>query len=129
MAASDEFYLELIQEIIPVIEEFGTAYQVRSVSSGVLNPDTLTAGPAGAPREVLGLVDTAQSQFNLASQIYAVGESSAIKIGRKSLILLPDANPTTSEEILVDGKWFSLGKVEPIKPADVVVLYMLDVTT
>lgn len=127
MAASDDFYLELIEEIVPIIEEFGTEYQVRPVA-GQFDPSTLKAGAPGASRIVKGLVDTAQSQFNLASQIYAVTASAAIKLGKKSLILLPDANPKTNEEINVDGQWFNLGKVEPVKPADVVVLYMLDIT-
>lgn len=116
MAASDSFYYELQEEVDGVIREFGTTFQVKGV--GKYNDDTMTVEPA-ASRTVDGVV--ADQQF--ASQLAPNGWNAS-----KSLILPASANPAQGEEVQVDGKWYPLSAIMPVKPADVVVCYMLDVT-
>lgn len=123
MAESDAFYQEIVAEVDPILEELGTTYQVRSNES--YDPNTLTTTP-GTNREVIGLV--ADQQF--ANSLGQMGGSEADLswINSKTLILQASADPKDSEEILVDGKWFPLSKVVPIKPADITVVFMLDVS-
>lgn len=122
MAASDDFYNELIPEINEVLDELGTTYQVRGKSA--FDSDTLTTIP-GASRTVVGLV---ADQATTSSIGGFVPESALAWIGKKNLLLKASAAPQPGEEILVEGNWFPLAKISPIKPADVVVLYILDVT-
>lgn len=127
MAESDAFYIEVRDEATAVIKEFGTNYNIRK-TGGTFDPATLTTGPKGATRSVTGLVADGQFAFNLYSQIYAVSETSAMWIGKRNLLLTFDAAPAIDEEIQVDGVWFNLGRIEPVKPAEIVVIYILDVT-
>lgn len=118
MAESDAFYLELVTTVEEALREFGASYSVRG--PGIYNSETMTREPR-APREVMGLVSTDQVTAQLAQ---AVGTW----IGRKSILLAPSANPKEDEEIQFEGEWFSLSKIEAVKPADIVVIYTLDVT-
>lgn len=125
MAVSDEFYLEIVDELVSIFDELGTTYQVRT--PGAYDSDELEV-VAGAPRVVVGLVATQQVSNALAAIAFPVTEASAGWIAKKSLILRSDASPVAGEEVYVDGEWFPLSKVTPIKPAEIVVVYMLDIT-
>lgn len=125
MAASDAFYIEIRDEVDSVLEELGTTYQVRG--PGQYDSDTLKRGEA-APRDVVGLVADQKTAHSLASMAYPITETSAVWKMTKSLILKADANPQPEEEIYVDGKWHSLGTAKPIRPADITVVYMLDLS-
>jgi len=125
MAASDSFYLEIQAEVNTVLEELGTEYSVRG--HGTYNPDTLETLPA-APRTVVGLVADQKDINPLGAILFPVGEGSAGWVNKKALILSAGAVPDAGEEVLVDGQWFPLSKVVPIKPAEITVVYMLDVT-
>lgn len=116
MAASDQFYYEIQEEVNGVIREFGKQFNVES--KGVYDKDTMSVG-AGTKRNVWGLV--ADQQF--ASQLVPNGWTAV-----KSLILQADAVPDSGEQINVDGKWYSLSGIMQVKPAGVVVCYMLDVS-
>lgn len=125
MAQSDSFYQELITEVNDVIDEFGTSYTVRA--PGTYDSDELetTVGPT---RQVDGIVADQKFSNSMFNTSLAMNEERLTWVAKKSLILKADANPLAGEEILVDGKWFPLAKLSPIKPADVVVVYMLDVS-
>ncbi|MGL5525669.1 MAG: hypothetical protein ACRDCY_18130 [Aeromonas veronii] len=116
MAASDSFYYELQEEVVGVLRDFGTEYNI--VTPGQYDEETMVRGPETA-RVCQGIV--ADQQF--ASQLAPNGWTAT-----KTLILPHDANPAQGEEVVVDGKPFALSKVVPVKPADVVVCYLLDVT-
>lgn len=119
MAASDAFYTEIRDEVDTVLDELGTTYSVRS--PGEYDPDELETG-VGSSRTVSGLVADQQTAAQFA------GNQSANWIGKKTLILKASSAPKTDEEVQVDGDWFPLSKLVPIKPADITVVYMLDVT-
>lgn len=116
MAASDQFYYEIQEEVDGVIAEFGKEFDIRT--PGIYD-DTEMATLPGTVRKANGVV--ADQQF--ASQLVPNGW-----LATKTLILPASANPTKGEEVQVDGKWFGLEKIMQVKPADVVVCYMLDVT-
>lgn len=121
MAASDTFYNELLVDVNATLQEFGTTYTARK--AGEYDPDTLEKGD-GAPRQIIGLVADQQ----LVSALTASrSESNSFALGKKTLLLTADAKPVAGEEILVDGQWFPLAKLRPIKPADIILLYMLDI--
>lgn len=119
MAASDAFYLEIKAEVDSVLEELGTSYNVRT--PGTYDPDELETVP-GVPRAVTGLVADQQTVLAVA------GEAGATWVATKTLILAADAAPLPGEEVQVDGKWFPLSKAIPIKPAEIVVVYLLDIS-
>lgn len=119
MAASDAFYQDIVVEVDSVIDELGTSYTVRS--PGTYEEATL-ATSIGGTRSVSGLVADKKTTLNLTA-----GDGPTW-VAEKTLILKAAASPAPGEEILVDGDWFPLSKVVPIKPADVTVVYMLDVT-
>lgn len=125
MAASDSFYNELLVDVNATIDEFGTTYSVRL--NGSYDSATLTTTP-GSSRSVSGIVSNQQVTSAVASILFPVTERSSNWIGKKTLLLKADSAPQSGEEILVDGNWFPLSKVISIKPADIVVLYILDVT-
>lgn len=126
MAVSDAFYNDIKLEVDALLADLGTTYSVRG--QGSYDPATLSTEPAAAPRAVVGLVASEAASFNLGAQIFAVAATSANWANKKTLLLTAAANPAPKEEIQVDGQWFPLSKVVPIKPADVVLLYMLDVS-
>jgi len=119
MAVSDTFYNEIVSEVDSVLDQFGTNFTVRA--QGTYDEDTLENSD-GATRSVTGVIAT-QQVVNSIGAIISEGWT-----GRKSLILKASAAPAPGEEIQVDSEWFPLSKVIPIKPADVVVVYMLDVS-
>lgn len=123
MAASDAFYSDIVNEIAPLYEDYGMQFTVRA--PGVYDEATMTTAP-GVTRQVWGLVSDGQTINNLASQIFAVGEMSLNWLTKKTVMLRADSAPKPHEEIMVDGQWLSLGRIKPLKPANVVVLYTLE---
>ncbi len=127
MATSDAFYLEIVDDVVTVINELGTTYTIRT--RGAYDSNTMTV-PDGASRVVSGIIAN-QDSFLSTSSGSSITKGEEVNmgwIGKKMLILTPDANPEDNEEILVDGQWFLLNKVQTIKPADIILLYLLDVT-
>lgn len=125
MAASDAFYNEIRNEVIALIKELGTSYTIEAPST--YDSLTMTTTP-GAQRQVDGVVST-QSQFDSVAAIaFAVTETSSVWLGKKSLLLSPEALPLADEKIIIGGDYFSLGKLVEIKPADVTLLYILDIS-
>ncbi len=125
MAASDSFYLEIQEEVKSVLQELGTTYTIKG--KGIYDSDTLETTD-GATRKVEGLVATGQDLSSLGNAIVPVNVLASAQVGKKTLILSPEAAPVPGEEVQVDGDWFALSKIIPIKPADVIVVYMLDIT-
>lgn len=116
---SDEFYLDLLEEVTETVQEFGTTYKVVGVSQ--YDETTMTTLPA-TERTVVGLVADQQ----LANQL--MSDQGASWIAVKSLLLTADANPQPGERVEVDGVLYPLDKLMEIKPANITLLYMLDVT-
>ena len=126
MAASDQLYLELRADIDEVINELGTSYTVRAESSYDATAGSVTDG---ATRTVDGLVADASFTRGLAGALGNTSQDQPTWIGRKNLILKGTSNLLPNEEVYVDGKWWSLTKADPVKPADIVVIYVLDITS
>lgn len=122
MALSDSFYQELIPEIDGIIDELGTTYTLET--PGEYNEDTMRNDPP-ATRPADGLV----ADQSVAISVAGSGLSSdATWMGRKMLILKSNTNPRPTESVLIDGLSYPLSKVVAIKPADVTVVYLLDIT-
>lgn len=125
MAASDEFYQEILIEVNAVIDELGTQFNVRR--DGVYDSDTLTTG-APISQSVDGVIVDNTQATAIAGSFNVIDATSLSWIGKKMLLLKASASPQPKEEIEVDGAWYPLDRLVTIKPADVVLLYMLDVS-
>jgi hypothetical protein len=119
MAGSDGFYNEIIAELVPVFTDLGKQYTVKS--QGVYDPDTMTT-PEGTTRSVWGIVADQQTMLQI------VGSTGGTWTATKTLVMRNDAAPLPGESIDIDGDWFPLSNVVPIKPADVTVVYLMDVS-
>ena len=125
--SSDSFYNELLPDIIAALNDYGKAYQVRA--KGLMNQETRVVAP-GATRSVQGLVSDGSAVSNLGS----VGQNSGLEtnrvqwVGKKVILLAPNLKPNKTDEINVDGVWLSLSKIVELKPANIVLLYILDLT-
>lgn len=125
MAASDEFYTEIKTEVDSILAEFGTTYNVRA--EGTFDEDELE-NTSGATRQVTGLVATQQEQSSGGGIGLTLNTLNTGWNATKTFIMEADANPLPGEEVQVDSKWYPLSKAVPLKPADVVVVYFLDVS-
>ena len=118
MAASDAFYNEVAADAKETIVEFGKQFDV--IAKATTNLETLEVSE-GATRKVWGVVTN-------GDYTAFVTDSSVQWTASKTLILSHDANPAKCERVNVDGKLYDLDKLVPIKPADVVVIYLLDIS-
>lgn len=126
MAQSDAFYQEIAEEVDAVLVELGTSYSVRGPA--VYDETTLTRGK-GTSRTVVGLVADQEVAINmLGSGTDMRGDAMSAWTATKSLILQASSNPLPEEEVLVDGQWYPLSMAKPIKPAEITVVYMLDIS-
>ncbi|QDP52361.1 MAG: hypothetical protein Unbinned4162contig1001_61 [Prokaryotic dsDNA virus sp.] len=123
MANSDAFYNEIVAEVDAVLLELGKSYDV--MGEGVYNNTTLTTTD-GPVRPVTGLVADQQTSLQIGAISGNTGDYSWL--GAKNLLLSPSANPQPDERINVDGVWYELNNIVEIKPADVAVLYILDIS-
>lgn len=125
MALSDAFYNELIPEVDQIIDDLGTTYEIET--PGLYNEHTLSNNPP-AKRPVDGLIADQSVAISVANMAGSGLSSDATWMGKKVLILKSNAHPKPTESILIDGLSYPLTKVVPIRPADVTVVYMLDIT-
>ncbi|AIM40554.1 hypothetical protein [Vibrio phage VpKK5] len=117
---SDQFYIDLRTEATEVINEFGTQFTVHA--EGEYDPAEGGETEAGPTRSVTGVVADQQVAMALTDGTGMAWHA------KKSLILTADADPKEGEEVEVDGKRFPMTALEPVKPANIVVIYMLDLT-
>lgn len=121
---SDKFYLEVLDEVIELINEFGTDYQVKT--PGAFNPATLE-NENESVRTVKGVVTDSMlgsARKSSDSKITAMEENGRDKV----LLLLPSAAPLANESVEVDGRWFSMTGISMLKPANIILLYTLNIT-
>lgn len=126
MAQSDSFYNEIITEVQALLEEFGTEYAIRTPPE--IDPVTFTE-TASTTRSAFGVVSNSEIGSTLAMQLNAVASTNNEYNAKAVLLLSPTAAPQAAEEVMVDGRWYSLGKVKPVRPADVTVLYTLELAS
>lgn len=127
---SDAFYQTLLLKVNPIIERFGTKYPVRG--QGTYDNESMTTIKPEA-REIIGLVSNSEMLSGLGgTSIAGLGgkaeNTAKAWIGKKLLLLQANANPLQGDEVQVDGNWFPLSKIQTIKPANIILLYILDVT-
>lgn len=127
MAESDAFYNDIAATVDEVLDEFGTSYNVYA--PGPYNEDTLSSSHS-LSRSVVGVVADRETTLLTANPGGAAAGDpvAAAWVGEKNLLMKASASPQTDELVEVDGKKHSMQKAVPIKPADIVVLYILDVT-
>lgn len=122
MAASDKFYQDVIKEINPLFNEFGKEFTVSK--PGSYDEDAMVTLPS-VTRKVWGIV----AEQELTSGIMQMANGSFTKwTGSSNLILRNDANLQPEETITVDGKEYPASKVEQVKPADIVVIFIMELT-
>lgn len=112
------FYADLVADVEELITEFGTTYPVQA--EGTFDEATLTTTD-GTNRTVAGVVITDR-------ELLKVIANSADMTSTKMLLMVPSAAPLINEKVKVESKWYSFNDVEKLKPADTVLLYMLDVS-
>lgn len=117
MALSDDFYIEMQGVADKLIAEFGGQFNVRGPSAF---DETTLERTKGAERVVNGVVTT-------QDVARAYKESSTATDWTASRYFLADHNAliVQDEEVQVDGIWYPANKFETIKPADILVVYML----
>jgi hypothetical protein len=114
------FYAETKAEVSALLSELGKLFDVRS--KGVYDETTMTFG-APKTRRIYGVV----ADSSLATSFAGVAVDKDMQ-GKRVVLLDASLNPKATDEINVDGRFFSLEKIQEVKPADVVLLYILDVT-
>lgn len=124
MAASDATYLAIVEDVNDALDALGTTYTVRA--KGTYDSATLSTSP-GAERTVTGLVADAELMSGFAGALLPA--ESLAWVAKRALLLSPAANPQSGESIQVDGRWFSMDKIKTLKPADITLLYILDVSS
>lgn len=118
--SSDAFYNELLPEINDVIDEFGTTFVVNT--PGAYNKNDMSVAP-DTTREVAGIIADQNFQVPLGGAGVEVSWAS-----KKQVLFKAEANLQENESVIVDGVEHPVTKVDTIKPANVVLLYMLDIT-
>lgn len=117
---SDAFYEEVRDDIIiPLITEFGKEYVINSPRG--FSKETLSSTPV-APRRAVGIVKNNQFVRRVVDQV----DSQLQTVTGRSLILLPEANAKPIDTVIVDGIEHSMKNVIEIKPANIVLLYVLE---
>lgn len=119
---SDAFYIDIRDNtVVPLLTEFGTTFSV--VTPGTYDARTLrTSEPT--TRTVTGLV----SDGSFVNQLVQSEGANKQWTSQRILLLTPDADVDRNEKIIVDGLEHSLSNVETIKPANINVLYILDLS-
>ncbi|QJI53352.1 head-closure protein [Alteromonas phage vB_AcoS-R7M] len=125
MAASDPFYNSLVSTVETLLAKYGATYTIRS--KGVTDPVTLQTS-SGATRSCVGVVSDSSMGSNLAGQLGSILSSSVENTSLRSLLLPASASIQAGEEIQVDGQWFDLKRAKPLKPADVTLMYTLELS-
>lgn len=121
---SDQFYLDLIEEINPIIDEFGTTYTIHT--PGTYDEATLTTS-APTTRTAVGLVADSQTLNGLG--LSSPSDAQTLQwTNTRNLLLQASANIQPGESVTVDGKVHELNNAQTIKPANIVVLYILDLS-
>ena len=118
MVASDKIYLELQREVDNIIDEFGTEYTVNG--EGTFDEAGLETLP-GSSRSVFGVIADQETVLQINS-----GEANWN--AKRTLILKADSAPVAGEEVEIENKCYSLSKLVPIKPARIVISYLLDIS-
>lgn len=122
MAASDKFYQDIIKDIKPLFEQFGKEFTVSK--PGGYDENTMTTN-APTTRTVWGIV----AEQEITSGILQMANGAVTKwTGSSNLILRNDANLQQDESITVGGKEYPASKIEPIQPADIVVIFIMELT-
>lgn len=125
MANSDSFYEEIVLEVNDVLDELGTTYVIST--PGNYN-DALMGNLPSTERNVVGLVGDQSIAISVASMAGSGLSADASWMSTKVLILKADSLPVPTESVIVEGVSFPLTKLIAIKPADITVVYMLDVS-
>lgn len=126
MAKSDSFYNQIVTEVDNLLEEYGAKFTIRT--QGSIDPVTFAETP-GSTRTAFGVVNNSELGSTLAMQLNAIASTNNENNAKAVLLLSPTAAPQALEEVMVDGRWYSLGKVKPVRPAEVTLLYSLELAS
>lgn len=117
---SDAFYIDIRDNtVIPLLTEFGTTYNV--VTPGAVDNTDYSQQP-DTQTPVIGLISDGSFVNNLLESEGAIRQWTSQRI----LLLVPDAAVERGVKIIVDGMEHDLSKLEKIQPANINVLYILD---
>lgn len=122
--SNDAFYNELIQEVLPLLKEYGTTYSVRGVTP--YDPSTMTGGESST-RTVKGLDTNGFISSELGSDVGGANRGGAFILGHHTLIVEPSADLKQTDQIQVDGTWHNCNRLQAIKPGNIVVMYLVTI--
>lgn len=118
MAESDTFYIDVRNEVDQIIDDFGTIYPTR-LKGGYDRDEMLTTYEDGD--SLVGVVTEGSIMINEY-------DSSSIKSSEtKTIVFKASSKFPENGEVMIDDAYHSLSKFEKIKPADIVVAYILEV--
>ena len=120
MATSDAFYIRLRDKADKIIHKFGKQFQ--KVSQGSFDPKTLTSLPTTSEPVWGILANDANTIRDLAGEVTGTWTAS------KTLILSAATKIKATDSIRVENQDYSLANIVTVKPADVIVVYLLDVS-
>lgn len=120
MATSDPLYLKFRAKADKLLRRFGTQFNV--VSQGYYDEETLTS-MEGETTKAWGVLTNDKAML----QSFA-GDLGETWSATKTLILSAERKYLPTDQVKVEGKTYSLSNLETIKPADIIVVYLLDVS-
>ena len=114
-----DFYQGAVKAAQGLLKEFGTfIVLIRDVPD---IHDPRTGEVIVTPDE--RLVTTGISRLYRKTMI----DNTLIKQGDKELILVPDIEPSQNDRIEIDGDEWQIVGIDPVKPADIVLLYFVQI--
>ena len=122
--SSDAFYQEIVQEVLPLLADYGATFEIRS--KGTYDPATRkTTVPES--RFAQGVVTNGYVAAELGSDVGGANKGGQFIVGHRTLILEPDANLVETDEVNVDGIWMDCTRMETLKPGNIVVMYTVTI--
>lgn len=126
--SSDAIYLDIVKDLdVEIWPVLGTEFTI--VTPGAYDPETMEDMPESR-RQVRGIKTDATSAISLTSSLgggVTTGDATGLNWTTKEILLLAhDANPKENESVIVDGKRYSLRSVKSVKPANVIIIYTLE---
>ena len=120
MATSDSLYIKFRAKADELLRRFGTQFDI--VSQGYYDEETLTS-VEGETTTAWGVLTNDKAVLQTIA-----GDTGGTWTATKTLILSAERDYLPTDQVKVEGRNYSLSNLETIKPADITVVYLLDVS-
>ena len=119
MANSDTLYNEMLVDLADLWDGLGTSFSVREK---VFNETTRVTEYQNA-RTVVGLISNRQAATGLS---FLTGDNFNLS-ENDQLLLEGGAGLTEDTQVQINNRWMPVGDFEIVKPADILVMYIVEV--